>query len=352
MRILHIVEAFCGGVLETLQCIVNGMGDEHQTYILHAIRNTTPKDVDRVFKSGTVLIHSEHLVRDVTPTEDFLAMQEIKKTVKTVQPDIVHLHSTKAGILGRWALNGRQVKVFYTPHGYSFLMDNCNALKRMLYYEAEKISGYRRCMTIACGRGEYQYSQKVSRRTAYVCNGVDTDQLDSYGFEPVCRDSSMSICTLARISDQKNPELFNEIAKRYPEIRFIWIGDGELRSKLTSSNIEVTGWLPRKMALEKMMESEIFLLPSRWEGLSVSLLEAMYLNRCCIVSRISGNVDVVEDGRTGYICGSFEEYIQVIDRLKENGIDEKILCAAHSYVAEEFNHEVMAKHYEELYISE
>ena len=68
--------------------------------------------------------------------------------------------------------------------------------------------------------------------------------------------------------------MFNEIAKNFPNIQFTWIGDGELRSELTSKNITITGWLERKDVLKELNNNDIFILTSLWEGLPISLLEA------------------------------------------------------------------------------
>ena len=61
-------------------------------------------------------------------------------------------------------------------------------------------------------------------------------------------DHDFTVFTLGRICYQKNPMLFNDIARALPEIHFLWIGDGEMREELTSPNIEITGWLDRKNA--------------------------------------------------------------------------------------------------------
>lgn len=74
-----------------------------------------------------------------------------------------------------------------------------------------------------------------------------------------------TVYTLGRICYQKNPTLFNEIAESLPDVKFVWIGDGELRDQLTSENIEITGWADRSTAIRYAVNADVFLLPSRWE---------------------------------------------------------------------------------------
>lgn len=81
-----------------------------------------------------------------------------------------------------------------------------------------------------------------------------------------------------------------------PEINFIWIGEGELKTELTSPNITITGWIKREEALRIIRNVDFFILPSLWEGLPISLLEAMYLRKICLVSDVIGNRDVIKMG--------------------------------------------------------
>ena len=154
MRVLHIVEAFGGGVVTFLQALINGSDEQDEHIILYARRDNTPDAPEKLFRPGTRLIRSENLSRELRPGEDIAAFFEIRRVVKEVRPDIVHLHSSKAGALGRWAINGKKLPLFYTPHGYSFLMDGCGEMKRRMYFLFEKVCGYRRCTTVACGKGE------------------------------------------------------------------------------------------------------------------------------------------------------------------------------------------------------
>lgn len=348
MRILHIVEAFSGGVVSYLQTLVSGMDARHEAYILYTQRSNSPKEPERLFPAGTTLIRSEHMSRELSLRADVAAFLEIRRRVKEIRPDVVHLHSSKAGVLGRWAINSRRTAVFYTPNGYSFQMDNCGAFKRGFYFAIEKLSGYRACTTISCGKGEYEIAKRVTPHAIFVNNAIDTAQLDALGLDPDA-EAEMSVCTMARIERQKNPELFNAIAQRFPQTHFVWIGDGADRDKLTSPNIEITGWLPRDAAMARMMRSKVYLQPSLWEGLSLSLLEAMYLKRLCIVSRISGNVDAIDDGINGFVCGSLEEYVKTLSTVLTRGVDRQMIQSAREKVLRAFSQRVMVRRYMDAY---
>ena len=153
---------------------------------------------------------------------------------------------------------------------------------------------------------------------------------------------------LFRSCYQKNPTLFNQIAEAMPEVNFLWIGDGEMRGELTSSNIEITGWADRKSALMKSMNADVFMLTSLWEGLPISLLEAMYIKKPCVVNNVIGNRDVIHNGENGFVCNEVKEFVEAI---RESRGDTAQMYAEKAYqdVLEKYNTNVMAKKYTQIY---
>ena len=160
----------------------------------------------------------------------------------------------------------------------------------------------------------------------------------------------LKVCTVGRIGYQKNPDMFNKVAECFPDVHFTWIGDGELRDKLTSSNIEITGWKTRNEVLRILNEQDVFILCSLWEGLPISLLEAMYLKKICIVSDCIGNRDVIKNGENGYIAKDLNENIKIINNIVfKTKNNEEILRNAKNDIKNRFNIEKMVKKYSNIY---
>ena len=229
-------------------------------------------------------------------------------------------------------------------------MSNYNAFKRFSYKMVEKISTIRCCTTVSCSEGEHRETLKLTRNARYVNNGINIDEMrrmmEGLG---ECEEDN-SIFTLGRICYQKNPALFNEIASKMPDQRFVWIGDGELRSVLKAPNIEVTGWLNREEAMRKSMSSKIFILTSLWEGLPMSLLESMYMEKICLVNDVIGSRDVIRDGENGYICSSADEFVRVIRNiLSDPELLRKVASQARKDIEEVYNTRIMAEKYREIY---
>ena len=228
-------------------------------------------------------------------------------------------------------------------------MSNNSGLERSIYRFIEKISSIRNCTTISCSKGEHEESLKLTSNATYVDNGINMEKIDETLKNIENEDKSVfTVFTLGRICYQKNPKLFNKIAESLPHIRFLWIGDGELRNELTAPNIEVTGWLERKEALEYSLSADAFILTSLWEGLPMALLEAMYMKKICIVSNVIGNRDVIRSGTNGYVCNCIDDFCEAI-KSTQNGNSLDLINAASKDIVKKYNTIVMAQKYSSIY---
>lgn len=345
-KILYIVEAMGGGVFTYIVDLANELVKEYDMYIAYAVRKQTPKNYKNYFDKRIHLIEVKNFGRAINPTKDIAAFFEVKKIAAEIKPDGIHLHSSKAGAIGRVALNGK-IPMFYTPHGYSFLMENYKPMKRKMFKLIESVCAKRNCTTISCSVGEHQETLKLTKRATYVNNGINIAELQEIVDKTEKVAHPFTVYTLGRICYQKNPTLFNEIAESLPDVKFVWIGDGELREELTSKNIEITGWADRSTAIRYAVNADVFLLPSRWEGLPISLLESMYMKKVCVVSNVIGNRDVIHNGENGFVCEKAEDFVKAIEKCK--GEDGKLIAQAHQDVLDMYNTKAMAKQYSEKY---
>lgn len=351
-KILFVVEAFGGGIFTYVADLVNELSEHYDFTIAYALRSQTPKDFKSYFKDNINFIEVKHFTRGIQPLDDLQALFEIKKIAKEVNPDIIHLHSSKAGVLGRLAFWFHKVPLFYTPHGYSFLMQEMSVVKRKIYFLIEKVMTFNKCITISCSEGEHSETLRLTKRAKYVNNGIDIEKLDHQLNVVDFKSNSKSfvVFTIGRICYQKNPPLFNDIASQMSDVDFLWIGDGERREELTSNNIKITGWVDRKQVLQYAQNADVFILPSRWEGLPISLLEVMYMQKPCVVSDIIGNHDVIDSGRNGVVCNTADEFVAAIKKLKsDNEFSKKCCEQAYSDVINEYNTKTMAQRYMAIY---
>ena len=345
MRILYIVEAMGGGVFTYIVDLANELAKHNEIFIAYATRPQTPENYRDYFDPAIELIKVNSFTREVNPAKDLKAIIEVKKIAERVQPEIIHLHSSKAGVIGRIAFNGERFPLYYTPHGYSFLMENYKPVKRAVFKAIESSFARRNCTTISCSYGEHQETLKLTDRARYVNNGINMSEMRRVLETVETKEHPFTVFTLGRICYQKNPALFNAIAEALPDVSFLWVGDGELREQLKAKNITITGWIDRAEALRRSMNADVFLLTSLWEGLPISLLEAMYMKKLCVVSDVIGNHDVIQNGINGFVCRTVADYKKAILTEKT----EEIIQSAYEDIQKEYNTVIMAEKYAEIY---
>ena len=352
MKIMHIVEGFGGGVYSFLVDLCNGLSKNHDIILVYSIRPQTPINFSKDFDSNISLINLQ-MSRSISVSKDIKDFFRILKIIKEHKPDIVHLHSSKAGVLGRLActvLRYNNNKVYYNPHGYAFLQQNASKLKRGIYFFIEKISATFKGTIIAVSNGEYKETLKFTNKVIEIKNAINNKELDKV---IKSKNGALVIGTIGRISYQKNPIMFNEIAKRFPAISFLWIGDGELKEKLSSKNITVTGWVDRYKAIGLMNQLDIYIMTSLWEGMPIALLEAMYMKKVSIVSDVIGNRDVIIDRENGFLASSIDEYENIISELlNDNELMSQIGYNAQSHIISNHLVDDMIKNYEHAYSKE
>lgn len=208
-KILYIVEAMGGGVFTYIVDLANELVNKYDMYIAYAVRKQTPKNYKDYFDKRIHLIEVKNFGRAINPTKDIAAFFEVKKIAASVQPDVIHLHSSKAGAIGRIAFDGK-IPMFYTPHGYSFLMENYKPMKRKLFKLIESVCAKRNCTTISCSVGENQETLKLTRRAIYVNNGINMSELQEIIDKTEKVQHPFTVYTLGRICYQKNPTLSHE----------------------------------------------------------------------------------------------------------------------------------------------
>lgn len=348
-KILMVCEAFGGGVFTYVSQLCIDMVDTFDAYLAYSLRPQTPKNYKEFLDERVHLIEMKNVgVKGLTNLKsDIAAIKELRQIEKEIQPDVIHLHSSVAGGLGRLAYKGKNNIVVYTPHGYAHILMG-SGKKSLFYKTAEKIIG-NRAITLTCCASENEEAKKFSKNTAYIETGVNLAELSASldGIEPIKSDK-FTVFTLGRACVQKQPQLFNRIAELVPEARFVWIGSGELENELTAPNMEVTGWKPRKEALAMAKGADVFILCSLGEAIAMSLVENMYIKKLVLVSNTMGNKSVIQDGVNGYVCDKAEEYAEKIKNAMKvfpTALPEK----AYQDVLDIYNTESMKQKYIKFY---
>lgn len=293
---------------------------------------------------GLQVHFSADLIRQVRPLTDLRCLRSLAATLRDIRrrspgPLIVHTHSSKAGILGRWAAYlGRAEIRIHSIHGFGF-HDDQPWLTRRAFQGVEQLTA---TITDAfCPVSEA--NRRVAERLGLLRGGkpvlVLPPGIDVGSYEPrpeegeaLRRELGIAPTTpfvgmIACLKPQKSPLDFVRIAARvadaHPESHFFLAGDGELRAQMEAEiraqgltdRFHLLGWRRDVRAL--LGAADVIVLTSLWEGLPRVILQAMAARKPVVASRVDGVVEAVEDGKTGYLLKphSVEEFAERIGRL-------------------------------------
>jgi glycosyltransferase involved in cell wall biosynthesis len=232
----------------------------------------------------------------------------MRQLISAVQPDVVHLHSAKAGLAGRLAVRGGRPSLFQ-PHGWSWLAASGTTARAALAWE--RLAASWTDLLVCVGEGEVAHARhrRVGTRHVVIRNGVDLadfspadgrTRLAARDRLGVDREIALAVC-LGRVTRQKGQDVllaaWPEVRRQCPAAQLCIVGDGDLLPALASCPPPGVRFVPSVTDPRPWYAAaDLVVLPSRWEGLSLTLLEALASGRCVVVSNIPGLEEAVTAG--------------------------------------------------------
>ncbi len=321
INILYVITKLeLGGAQKQLLSLVRGLDKERfNPYILTAYDGLlvdAAKDIP-----GLKLIRCRFLERPIRPIKDILALFFIYRFIKNNNIDIVHTHSSKAGILGRLAAKASGARtIIHTVHGWSF-HDYQSGITYYFYLFLEKLCAYFSSAIVVVSQWDKRQAarqlagrQDRCKLIRYTINyeefrnkTVASQARKEFGLS----EADLVIGMVACFKPQKSPldfiKLAGAIKKDFPNAKFILVGDGILRKKVCAlinklnlkEQIILTGW--RNDIASILSCLDVFVLTSLWEGLPIAVLEAMAAGLPVVATDTGGISEVVLHGKTGYL---------------------------------------------------
>lgn len=353
MNIIHVVEPFASGIATFVKSLVENLQDDLHI-IIHGERENVMRsaEVKSYFPvANTRFIRWPSAQRSLSVRKDTAAFWELYTILRQLKQqnriDAVHLHSSKSGFLGRLACRLASIHtVVYTPNGAPFLAGSSKVMQ-FLYGLLERFASFLGGKTVCCSTSEWEAYHAIGIDAACINNGVQLEDTAGTRTASTAQTARFRVVTSGRIADQKDPASFNAIARYFEDFadfEFVWVGDGEERSRLTAKNITITGWLSPAETNDYVAGSDIYLSTSHFEGMPFSVLEALALKKPVLLSDCIGNRDIVHGGLNGDLFQGEEEAILKILRYYNNrdmlgimGEYSRELCAQQFDVNTTFN---------------
>ena len=249
------------------------------------------------------------MTRPIRPLWDLRAVSEMRDVLRRLQPDIVSVHCTKAGVLGRIAGRSLGIPTLFTAHGWYFT-EGCPPLQRVVYRWIEKASAplADRIITVSEWDRDLAVRSRVAKPAEMVTiHNAMPDVESTLRAEPQA--SPPRLLMVARFAKQKDhPTLFRALSGLLDlDWQLDLVGDGELRGQM-----EEEAWLLglgsrvsflnfRRDVPRLLAGAQVFLLISNWEGFPRSVLEGMRAGLPVVASRVGGIAEAVVDGHTGFV---------------------------------------------------
>lgn len=378
MRIAHIItRLIIGGAQENTLHTVEDQHHLHGDEVCLITGPTTGPEgslLDRAQIGGFPLHIVNSMQRSIGLWTEWRAFRELCHLLREIKPEIVHTHSSKAGILGRAAAAACRIPAVHTIHGAAFHYGQ-NVLAYRAYVAAERWAARRTAHFISV-------ADDMSRE--YVAAGVDrperfTTVYSGFDIEPFLHpprssaevraelglhDSDIVVGKIARLFHLKGHEFVLRAAPAIiaaqPRVKFLFVGDGLLRSQLESeidrlglkAHFCFSGLVPPTRIPELMGAIDIAVHTSQWEGLARVLPQALIAGKPVVTYDVGGAREVVIDNETGFLLPR-DSVTPLANAIIELAADparrEQYGRTGRERFANQFRHEFMTSRIREVY---
>lgn len=326
LRVLHVAEAFGGGLFEMVRFVAAGsVAAGHDVAIAYGRRPETP-DAPADLLPGV----ATHALPwgERTVGEQVRVARALRTLAAEHRPDVIHLHSSFAAVVGGVALRA-VAPIVYTPHAFASCLPTTSAPARAVLRSAERLAIRRADHVGAVSASEALCAaQRGARRLSVIPNGIaelDPDAPVRVDRELArlasARPSRPQVMAAGRIVAQRQPEAAARILGMVRDVADVsWVGGGgedtawarEARAELARRGVHHTGWVPREAFLDALADAKVYLHWTSWDGQALSLLEALARDAIVVASDIPPNREVVPAAQ---LCRTEDEAAALVRRI-------------------------------------
>ncbi|MBM6726925.1 glycosyltransferase [Megamonas funiformis] len=352
MKILHVGEYASGGVATYLNTLLNGFKDYNdiENYLLISEYKSEKKW--NITNSNVIYYKYKRSVFNI-----FSAIKQIHDVIKRIEPDIIHVHSSWAGLFVRlpYLIKRKKCKIIYTAHGWSFIMD-VSKKKKFLYAIVERILSIITDKIINISKFEEKEALSYGlnkKKMVIIYNGVK-DKNYNIKYSTDESNNKIKLLFVGRLDKTKGIDILLDIYDKYrfENLHLYIIGESVLDNiKIKSDdNITYLGWIDNKDIDKYYQMCDIVVMPSRWDGFGLVAVEAMRNSKPVIVSNRGALPELVKNGINGYIFKLDEENSlkNILLNLDKNFLKKMGMRGRNIYL-ENFTDKIFVKNIYNLY---
>jgi glycosyltransferase involved in cell wall biosynthesis len=299
-----ITQSEIGGAQSNVLDLISGFQEDYDVHLATRIEGQLTESV----KAINVPVHLlSNLVRPINLLHDYYGIQECISLIGVIKPDIIHAHSSKCGLIARIAGWISGVPVVFTAHGWGF-SPGTPLLRRWIAWLSEKLAAPLGKKIVCVSESDRQLAIKFGIGTknslVTIHNGINNIPI------PVANPSVQPprLIMVARFNEQKDQAtLLKAISSLFFPFHLDFVGSGasmESCQALAESlgvKDKVSFLGDRTDVPQLLAQSQIFILTSHYEGLPISILEAMRAGLPVIATKVNGIPEEVEHGKTGLL---------------------------------------------------
>ena len=346
MRIVHVItRLIVGGAQENTILSCEGLHARGHKVTLISGPTIGPEGtlVERARRGGYEFVEIPELIRAVHPWHDWRALRRLEREFRARNPDVVHTHSSKAGIIARRAAYAARVpRIIHTIHGMSFNRTQPAAVRQLYAWLERRAARYSHAiLTVADAMIDQSAAAGICPREKMhtVYSGMEVEQFDPAQYSRQATraawgvaDDEIVVGTVARLFRKKGYEqlipIMAKAVQKESRLRFVWIGDGAQRPDYEAAlkrlglreRTILTGLVPPARIPELLAGCDILAHTSQWEGLPRAVVQGLLMRIPATAFAIDGTPEVVLPGQTGYLAelNDLDGFVEALLRLAED----------------------------------
>ena len=324
---------------------------------------------DELHDKYGLTVHEINFARNPIKPSNFKAYKKLKQLQKERKFDLIYCQQPVGGLMGRLIGKKFKIPVIYTAHGFHFFK-GCSFKSKLIYKTVEKWLSKYTDILITINDEDFEAAKKMKAKNVAKINGIG---MAFNKYEPLTEtrqqirnslnltDEDFVIVTVAEFIKRKNYntmlETIKELKNRNENVKFVICGRGQEEENIKSQikqlgieeNVLLLGF--RKDINRILTASDMFMLASFQEGLTLSVIEAMSFGLPCVVSDVRGNRDLIVDGKGGFVVETENEsmFADKIQSLSKNQEMRKQFADFNKEESKKYTIESVKKQLEEIY---